>query len=65
MIELNGEQKKISEGQSVASLLKELNINPGSVVVELNLKILERQVYETTILKDKDKVEVLSFVGGG
>jgi sulfur carrier protein len=33
--------------------------------VELNLEIVPKSQYDSTILKDGDSVEVVSFVGGG
>ena len=35
------------------------------VAVELNLEIVSRTQWETTTLKNGDKLEVVHFVGGG
>ena len=38
---------------------------PEMVSVELNGDILDRGIFETTILKEDDKVEFLYFMGEG
>jgi len=40
-------------------------LNPQKVVVEVNMEILDDEVYSTYLLKNEDTVEVISFVGGG
>jgi thiamine biosynthesis protein ThiS len=64
-IHINGEQKEIAHGLSIAGLLAELQIRPGRVVVELNRTIISREVQESTSLKDGDVLEIVHFVGGG
>jgi sulfur carrier protein len=64
-IRVNGENKQIKEGLSVAALLDELQIRPGRVVVELNRTIITREAHGSTALKDGDALEIVHFVGGG
>jgi sulfur carrier protein len=64
-IRINGEEKEIAPGLSVAGLLEELQIRPGRVVVELNRKILSREAHGSTALTDGDTIEIVHFVGGG
>ncbi|MGH7164503.1 MAG: sulfur carrier protein ThiS [Nitrospiraceae bacterium] len=49
----------------MAQLLRELDIRPDHVVVELNLEILERPDFERRPLREGDRVEIISFIGGG
>ena len=65
VININGEQKEIIEGSSIAQLLEELNIRPGRVVIELNRDIVSREAYGSAILKQGDTLEIVHFVGGG
>ena len=65
VIHVNGEQRRSSAGLTVAALLKELEILPDRVAVELNLQILDRHDFERRRLQDGDRVEVISFMGGG
>lgn len=64
-IQVNGESRGVSDGQTVAALLHELDIRVDRVAVELNLEILDRSDFDTRGLRDGDRVEILSFIGGG
>lgn len=64
MIVVNGEQKEIGP-LSVLGLLELLEIDPRWVAVELNLEILPKPDYATTVLQDGDRIEIVQFVGGG
>ena len=64
VIKLNGENYT-TEAETVGILLKEIDIIPGRVAVELNLTIIKRDRYDETLLHDGDELEVVSFVGGG
>ena len=64
-IHLNGEEKQVSEGVTLAGLLEVLQIRPGRVVVELNREIVAREAYASTFLSESDRVEIVHFVGGG
>lgn len=62
---LNGKTVDLKEDISVEQLLKDYDLNPQKVVVEVNMEILDDEVYSTYLLKNEDTVEVISFVGGG
>ena len=62
---LNGKTVDLKEDTSVEQLLKDYDLNPQKVVVEVNMEILDDEVYSTYLLKNEDTVEVISFVGGG
>lgn len=64
-VKVNGELKAIPEGITALGLLGQLAIVPERVVVELNMRILKRAELATTVLKQKDEVEIVHFVGGG
>lgn len=64
-IRLNGKEKEIGGGHTVRSLLRELELEPAMVVVELNRDILERDRYEDVPVRDGDTIELVHFVGGG
>ena len=61
----NGKTIDLKEDISVEQLLKDYDLNPQKVVVEVNMEILDDEVYSTYLLKNEDTVEVISFVGGG
>ena len=62
---VNGQARTLAEGLTVAQLLEELKVQPERVVVEVNLTILKRDQLRGTILKERDQVEIVQFVGGG
>jgi thiamine biosynthesis protein ThiS len=64
-IRINGEEREIAGGLSIAGLLEELKIRPGRVVVELNRNIVARETHDSTLLNDGDALEIVHFVGGG
>jgi sulfur carrier protein len=62
---VNGESLEMEGLSSISDLLVHLEIKAPKVAVELNLEIVPKTEFETTSLKDGDRVEVVSFVGGG
>lgn len=64
-IEVNGESHKIDGEKTVSEFLRELGANAKTVIVELNQSILEQNRWSGTFLKENDKMEIISFVGGG
>lgn len=64
-IQVNGEQRGCQAGATVGDLLRELAIKTERVAVELNLEILDRKEFDQRGLKHGDRVEILSFIGGG
>ena len=65
LIRLNGKDREVSRGLTVAGLLEELGLRPGTVVVELNREILERDGYAAASVSEGDAIELVHFVGGG
>jgi sulfur carrier protein len=63
-IMVNGEERTL-EQKTVLGYIVGLGIDPRAVAVELNLDILEKGEYATTMLNEGDKVEIVQFVGGG
>jgi len=63
--QLNGKPVPTAVNQTVSALLEGQGIDPSQVVVEINRKIINRDVFETTVINPDDTVEVLRFVGGG
>lgn len=64
-IHVNGEQRDCRADATVGDLLRELAIKIERVAVELNLEILDRKDLDHRSLKQGDRVEILSFIGGG
>jgi thiamine biosynthesis protein ThiS len=64
-IQVNGETRDWRDGVTVADLLRDLEIATDRVAVEVNLEILDRAKFAEHRLRDGDRVEILSFIGGG
>jgi sulfur carrier protein len=62
---INGKPMTVPAGTSVAGLIGELGLAGKPVAVEKNLEIVPRAQHATTLLTAGDKVEVVTFVGGG
>ena len=64
-IQVNGEPRGCRVGTTIAELLRELDITTERVAVELNLEVLDRAEFNRRGLKEGDRVEIMSFIGGG
>jgi sulfur carrier protein len=64
-IVLNGEPRAIAEGSTVATLVAELGLSPQQVAVEMNREIVPRAAHAQVTLQDDDRLEIVTFVGGG
>lgn len=64
-IQVNGEERRVAPGTTVAGLLEELDLHPRLVVVEHNRELLDRSAYEGQVLSRGDRLELVHFVGGG
>jgi thiamine biosynthesis protein ThiS len=62
---INGEKKELAEGLTVKELLDKSGIVTNQVAVEVNLNIVSKTEFEKHVIKQGDKVEIISFVGGG
>ncbi len=62
---VNGESQEQSHPLTVTRLLESLDLRSKQVAVEVNLKILDRSDFDTWNLREGDKIEILSFIGGG
>lgn len=65
MITVNGKEIVLNEPTSVADYLAQNNYQIKRIAVEMNGNILPKYSYSDTMLKDGDRLEVVSFVGGG
>ena len=64
-IQVNGEQRTLADGSTVTGLLTALDIRSDRVAVELNLTILDRSEFDRRSLQEGDRIEIISFIGGG
>jgi thiamine biosynthesis protein ThiS len=62
---VNGEPRQVPGPSTVADLLRYLQLDPRTVVVELNRQIVRRPLLDEVTLASGDAVELVHFVGGG
>jgi sulfur carrier protein len=62
---LNGQPREVDEGTSVVALLDQLSVATPHVAVELNLEVVPRARHAQTMLREGDRLEVVTLVGGG
>ena len=64
-IVVNGKQLTINQKFSLNNLIEKLKIPINKVAIELNEEIVDKKKLNKIILKNKDKVEIVNFIGGG
>ena len=65
MFTVNGTKKELPGVFSVKEYLKQNGYVISQIAVELNEEILPKTEYVSTVLKDGDVMEIVSFMGGG
>jgi len=64
-ITINGTLQDLGDAGTLGQLLKCLDINPERVAVMVNDRIIPRAERDGSVLKEGDRVEILTFMGGG
>jgi thiamine biosynthesis protein ThiS len=64
-VTINGVASTLTRGTTLGQLLAQLGIAPERVAVEVNLSVIERSAFHAKALEHGDRVEIVSFVGGG
>ena len=67
-IRVNGKEKKIeleNEKALLSSTLKFLGYKQNTIVVEVNNLIINSKKWNDKIIKEGDRLEIVSIVGGG
>ena len=64
-VRVNGEERQVPSGFSIAAMLETLGLDPRKVAVERNLAIVPRSTLGEVRVEDGDAYEIVHFVGGG
>ena len=64
-IVVNGETRQIGEGSTVLLLLRELSLPETRVAVGRNRSLVRKAEFADTVLGEGDRIEIVTFVGGG
>lgn len=62
---INGQPRTVNGGTTVAALIAELGFADRKVAVERNREVVPRAQHAETELADGDRLEIVTFVGGG
>ena len=64
-ITVNGAPRTVAAGATVADLVQDLGLGRGPVAVERNREVVPRASHAATALAAGDRIEVVTFFGGG
>ena len=64
-IQLNGKKITIKSNLSIFDLLKKYKLSNKKIAIEYNGTIIPKIDYKKKYLKNKDKLEIVHFIGGG
>ena len=64
-IVVNGEERTVAQGDTIAGLIRSLGLDPERLAVELNRRIVKRAEWSSTVLAAGSQLEIVQFVGGG
>ncbi len=64
-IVVNGAVRQAPAGQTLLGLLRDLDLEPSRVAVEMDRRIVKRTEWETLELRPGARLEIVQFVGGG
>jgi len=62
---INGLDRELPSGLTMSALLDQLALAPVRVAVEVNRELLPRRDFSETTIRDGDRIEIVTFVGGG
>ncbi|MGK7929641.1 MAG: sulfur carrier protein ThiS [Spirulina sp.] len=64
-LQVNGESLVCQANSFLPSVLEQMGLDPRLVAVEYNGEILHRQYWQNTAMKEGDRLEIVTIVGGG
>ncbi len=64
-ITVNGTERDVAEGTTLPDLLRALSLPERGVAVERNRALVKKADYGGCALAEGDRLEIVTFVGGG
>ncbi|MFC1523705.1 sulfur carrier protein ThiS [Thermodesulfobacteriota bacterium] len=61
----NGEAKELPQTEKLIDFIRSLELDPETIVVEMNGAILQRDQYDSIFIDNGTVLELIRFVGGG
>ena len=65
LVFVNDKAVEAAEGVALAQLLDRLDLPSRHFAVEINLDLVPREEHASHVLRDGDRIEVVTLVGGG
>lgn len=65
LIKLNGKTEEVKTRSSLIELILSKGLKAEEIVIEQNLRIVPREQWQNTYLFENDRIEIVSFFGGG
>ena len=62
---LNGEERFLDFGKTIADLILELELDVKKIAVEKDLEIVNLDQFSQVILDEGSRIEIVHFIGGG
>jgi sulfur carrier protein len=62
---VNGQPHELPRPLAIAEMLSQLGIAPRGIAVEVNMQVVPRSRHAEHVLRDGDRLEIVSLVGGG
>lgn len=62
---VNGDPREVHAGETIADLVRDLQLDPERLAVELDRRIVKRAQWASTPLVAGAQIEIVQFVGGG
>ena len=65
MIRVNGQEEVLEEKLTIEDYISRHGYRTNRIAVEKNGKIVPKKNYATEEIMEEDRIEIVSFVGGG
>ena len=62
---INGQTKEVEDASSLKNVVELFCKNPSHVIAEVNGNIAKSDTWNDASIKEGDKIELVTFVGGG
>ncbi len=64
-VTVNGSADELADGATLGQLVAKYKLAPPRIAVEVNQELVSRRDYDATALREGDRIEIVTFVGGG
>jgi sulfur carrier protein len=65
VVVVNGQEREVPQGATVADLVRDLGLGLAACAAEVNRDLVPKRLHDQHSLREGDRVELVSLVGGG